>query len=148
MAKKQFDMHQVLNYRKELEKQCKQEFSEAKHDLDMACRKLENEQEETACLAAEFCCRQEKIESITEMQLYADFFSRKREEIKQQQQKVELLDRVLEDRRQELQHATKEKKVIERLKEKQDDAFRREQLYKEGLLLDEIATQKKGQEKG
>jgi flagellar FliJ protein len=35
---------------------------------------------------------------------------------------------------------------MERLKEKQDEAFRRELLYKEGLLLDEIATQKKGQE--
>ncbi|NJD37925.1 MAG: flagellar export protein FliJ [Geobacter sp.] len=146
MAKKQFDMHQVLNYRKELEKQCKQEFSSAKQNLDTACRQLEHEQQEAAALACEFCSRQETIVSITEMQLYADFFSRKREEIKQQQQKVEQLDRVLEDRRQELQHATQEKKVMERLKEKQDEAFRRELLYKEGLLLDEIATQKKGQE--
>ncbi len=146
MAKKQFDMHQVLNYRKELEKQCKQEFSSAKQHLDTACRQLEQEQQEAAALACEFCNRQQAMDSITEMQLYADFFSRKREEIKQQQHKVEQLDRVLEDRRQELQHATQEKKVMERLKEKQDEAFRRELLYKEGLLLDEIATQKKGQE--
>ena len=146
MAKKQFDMHQVLNYRKELEKQCKQEFSSAKQNLDTACRQLEQEQQEAAALACEFCNRQQAMDSITEMQLYADFFSRKREEIKQQQHKVEQLDRVLEDRRQELQHATQEKKVMERLKEKQDEAFRRELLYKEGLLLDEIATQKKGQE--
>lgn len=146
MTKKPFDLHQVLNYRKELENQCKQEVASAKLDLEQASRRLDQEQQEAAALAEEFCCRQETIDTIVEMQLYADFFARKREQIKQQQQRVELLDRVLEDRRQELQHASKEKKVMERLKEKQDDAFRREQAHKEGQLLDEIAVQKKGQE--
>ncbi|MBV5350178.1 flagellar FliJ family protein, partial [bacterium] len=66
--------------------------------------------------------------------------------MKGHQRRVEALDRILEDRRDELVQATKEKKVMERLKQKQEEAFRREQAYKEGLLLDEIATQKKGQE--
>jgi flagellar FliJ protein len=35
---------------------------------------------------------------------------------------------------------------MEQLKEKQKEAFRREMAHKEGLLLDEIATQKKGRE--
>lgn len=146
-AKKKFDMHQVLNYRKELEKLCKQEFASAKHDLDAAAEKLEHGKQEASALAQEFCSRQQQIDSIFEMQLYTDFFARKREELKQQQQRVEALDRVLEDRREELLQATKEKKVMEQLKKKQDEAFRREQAHKEGLLLDEIATQKKGQEK-
>lgn len=146
-AKKKFDMHQVLNYRKELEKLCKQEFASAKHDLDAAAERLEHEKQEAFTLAQEFCSRQQQIDSIFEMQLYTDFFARKREELKQQQQRVEALDRVLEDRREELLQATKEKKVMEQLKKKQDEAFRREQAHKEGLLLDEIATQKKGQEK-
>jgi flagellar FliJ protein len=45
-----------------------------------------------------------------------------------------------------LVQATKEKKVMEQLKQKQKAAFLKEQAHKEGLLLDEIATQKKGQE--
>jgi flagellar FliJ protein len=145
-VKKRFEMHQVLSYRTELEKLRKQHFAAAKQDLDVACDHLEQERQEAEELAKEFSGRQQQIDTVFEMQLYADFFARKREEIKEHQRRVEALDRVLEDRRDELIQATKEKKVMERLKEKQEEAFRREQAYKEGLLLDEIATQKKGQE--
>jgi flagellar FliJ protein len=145
-VKKRFEMQQVLGYRTELEKMCKQEFATAKHDLDAACDLLEQEKTETAQLAEEFCERQQQIDSIFEMQLYADFFARKREEVKEQQRRVDALDRVLEDRREELLQATKEKKVMEQLKEKQEKAYRLEIRRKESLLLDEIATQKKGQE--
>ena len=145
-VKKKFEMQQVLNYRVELEKMCKQEFAAAREDLDIATDQLEQEKSEAAKLAEEFCGRQDKIDSIFEMRLYADFFARKRDEIKEQQRRVENLDRVLEDRRQELVQATTEKKVMEQLKQKQKEAFLKEQAHKEGLLLDEIATQKKGQE--
>jgi len=145
-VKKQFELQPVLNYRAELEKLRKQEFALAKQDLDAAADKLEQEKSEAAQLAEEFSKRQQEINSIYEMQLYADFFARKREEMKEQQRRIEALDRVLEDRREDLVQATKEKKVMERLKEKQKEEFRKEQAYKEGLLLDEIATQKKGQE--
>lgn len=145
-VKKRFEMHQVLSYRTELEKLCKQDFAAAKQDLDTAADCLERERVVAEELAKEFSDRQQQIDSVFEIQLYADFFARKREEIKEHQRRVEALDQVLEDRRDELIQATKEKKVMERLKEKQEEAFRREQAYKEGLLLDEIATQKKGQE--
>lgn len=143
---KRFDMQQILNYRAELEKLRKQEFAAAKHDLDKACDRLELERQEAEELAKEFSDRQQKIDSVFEMQLYADFFARKRDELKEQQRRIEALDHVLESRREDLLHATKEKKVMERLKEKQELAFRKEQTHKESLLLDEIAIQKKGQE--
>ena len=145
-VKKQFEMQQVLNYRAELEKLRKMDFASAKQDLDAACDRLEQEKSETELLAEEFSGRQQQIDSIFEMQLYADFFARKREEMKEQQRRIETLDRVLEDRREDLVKATKEKKVMEQLKAKQKEAFRKEIAHKEGLLLDEIATQKKGQE--
>jgi flagellar protein FliJ len=145
-VKKKFEMQQVLNYRVELEKMKKQEFAAARQDLDAASDRLEQEKNEAVKLAEEFSGRQQQIDSIFEMRLYADFFARKRDEIKEQQRRVQSLDRVLEDRRGELVQATKEKKVMEQLKEKQKEAFQKEQAHKEGLLLDEIATQKKGQE--
>ena len=145
-VKKTFEMQQVLNYRVELEKMRKQEFAAARQDLDAASDLLEQEKNEAAKLAEEFSGRQQQIDSIFEMRLYADFFARKRDEIKEQQRRVASLDQVLEGRREELVQATKEKKVMERLKEKQKEAFLKEQAYKESLLLDEIATQKKGQE--
>lgn len=145
-VKKKFEMQQVLNYRTELEKMRKQEFAAARQDLDAAADRLEQDKREAAKLAEEFSGRQQQIDSIFEMSLYADFFARKRDEIKEQQRRIASLDRVLEDRREELVQATKEKKVMEQLKEKQKEAFLKEQAHKEGLLLDEIATQKKGQE--
>jgi len=146
VVKKQFEMQQVLNYRAELEKLRKQDFAAAKQDLEAASDLLEQEKSETELIAEEFGKRQLQIDSVFEMQLYADFFARKREELKAHQRRVEALDRVLEDRREDLLQATKEKKVMEQLKEKQKAAFRREIAHKEGLLLDEIATQKKGRE--
>lgn len=145
-VKKKFEMQQVLNYRVELEKMKKLEFAAARQDLDAASDLLEQEKNEAAKLAEEFNGRQKQIDSIFEMRLYADFFARKRDEIKEQQRRVQALDRVLEERRNELVRATKEKKVMEQLKEKQKEAFLKEQAHKEGQLLDEIATQKKNQE--
>lgn len=145
-VKKKFEMQQVLNYRVELEKMRKLEFAAARQDLDAASDLLEQEKNEAAKLAEEFNGRQKQIDSIFEMRLYADFFARKRDEIKEQQRRVLALDRVLEERRNELVRATKEKKVMEQLKEKQKEAFLKEQAHKEGQLLDEIATQKKNQE--
>ncbi len=145
-VKKRFEMHQVLSYRTELEKLKKQDFATAKITLDKACDLLEKEKEAAEKLARDFISRQQQIDSIDEMQLYSDFFARKRDEIKEHQKTIEILDRTLEEKRDELIQATKEKKVMERLKEKQEEAFRQEMAHKEGLLLDEIATQKKGQE--
>lgn len=144
--KKRFELHQVLSYRTELERLRKQEFAVAKRDLEHACDLLEQEKREAEELAGDFSARQSEIDSITELQLYADFFARKREDFKEHQRRIEVLDNVLEEQRHELQQATKEKKVMERLKEKQEAAFRKELAHKEGLLLDEISVQKKGQE--
>lgn len=145
-VKKRFDMHQILNYRVELERLCKQEFALAKQNLESASELLVQERRSAEQLASEFVAKQDRINSVVEMQLYADFFARKREDLKEHQRRVEMLDRVLEDHRTELQQATKEKKVMERLKEKQEAAFRKEQSHKEGLLLDELSVQKKGKD--
>lgn len=143
---KRFGLHQVLSYRKELERLRKLEFAAAKRNLDDACDLLEQEQRNAARLADEFAANQEKLTSVVDLQLYANFFARKRQELKVQQARIEELDQMLEVQRQQLQVATTEKKVMEQLKVKQDAAFRKEQAHKEALLLDEIAVQKKGQE--
>ncbi len=145
-VKKQFALQQVLDYRLECERLCKQEFAVAKRDVDTACDQLALEKTVTEKIAVEFTNRQQEITSVYEMRLYADFFSRKREELKEQERYIEILDRVLEDRKHELLQATKEKKVMEKLKEKQKLAFLKEQAHKERLLLDEISIQKTGQE--
>lgn len=145
-SKKGFDLHQVLNYRINLERLRKQEFASARQDLDRASTKLAQDQDEAAALARDFAERNGQLNSVVELQLYADFFARKRQEIKEQQEQVAALDRILEHRREELVLATQEKKVLESLKEKKENEFRQERQRKERDFLDEIAVQKKGRD--
>jgi len=145
-SKKGFELHQVLNYRTDLERLRKQEFAAARQDLDQASDKLEQQRNEAATLARDFAERNGQLNSVVELQLYADFFTRKREEIKEQQERVTALDRILEDRRDDLVQATKDKKVLEALKEKKMQAFRQEMQRKERDFLDETAVQKKGRD--
>jgi flagellar FliJ protein len=145
-AKKGFELHQVLNYRTDLERLRKQESAAARQDLDQASDKLEQQRSETAALARDFAERNGQLNSVVELQLYSDFFARKREEIKEQQARVTALDRILENRRDDLVQATKDKKVLEALKEKKTVAFRQEMLRKERDFMDESAVQKKGRD--
>ena len=145
-SKKGFELHQVLNYRTDLERLRKQEFAAARQDLDQASDKLEQQRSEADALARDFAERNGQLNSVVELQLYSDFFTRKREEIREQQQRVTALDRILEDRRDDLVQATKDKKVLEALKEKKTLAFRQEMQRKERDFLDESAVQKKGRD--
>jgi len=145
-SKKGFELHQVLNYRTDLERLRKQEFAAARQDLDQASDKLEQQRSEADALARDFAERNGQLNSVVELQLYSDFFTRKREEIRDQQERVTALDRILEDRRDDLVQATKDKKVLEALKEKKTLAFRQEMQRKERDFLDESAVQKKGRD--
>ena len=143
MASKVFKLEQVLVYRHEMEKLCKQEFATAKQGFEKAHDELLREEERVRELTQEFCNRQQHLVCIDEMRMYSDFFARKRDEIKNQKERVEHLDLVLSDRREELLEATKDKKVLESLKQKKAQEFRQEMNLKERNFLDEISVQKK-----
>lgn len=143
MAEKTFKLEQVLVYRDEMEKLCKQEFASAKQGFEKAQDELQREEEQVKKMTKEFCSQQQNLECIDELRMYSDFFARKRDEIKGQKERVEHLDLVLNERREELLEATKDKKVLESLKEKKAKEFRREMNQKELNFLDEISIQKK-----
>lgn len=145
-SKKGFELHQVLHYRTDLERLRKQDFAAARQDLDRANDRLEQERNKASVLAKDFAERHGQLNSVVELQLYADFFARKREEIREQQERVTALDRILENRREELVQATQDKKVLESLKAKKDHKFRQEQQRKERDFLDEMSVQKKGRD--
>jgi flagellar protein FliJ len=145
-VKKRFELHQVLNYRVEQEKVRKLEFATAKREFESACDHLAFEKRAVHELQQEFSCKQSQINTIAELQMYADFFERKKEEIRLQQEKVTALDRIMDDKRNDLKEATLDKKVLESLKERQEAAFRQAMSQRENNFLDEISVQKKGKE--
>lgn len=143
MAGNNFELEQVLIYRREMEKLRRQEFAAAKRGLEQANQELEREEELVEMLSLEFQHNQQSIECVDDMRMYADFFARKREEIKQQKQRIELLDEVVNEKKSDLMEASKEKKMLESLKEKKATEFKREMATRERDFLDEISIHKK-----
>ena len=145
MAGKTFELEQVLIYRSEMEKLRKQEFAVAKRVLEQANQELEREEDLVELLTQEFQRCQQDIGCIDDMRMYSDFFTRKREEIKQQKVRIEDLDQIATEKRSDLMEASKEKKVLESLKEKKAAEFRQDMAIRERNFLDEISIQKKGE---
>ncbi len=143
MPDNKFELEQVLKYRLEVERLKKQEFAEAKQGLEKAEDRLLQEQERTLDLSRRFDDIHDTIKDIEEMRRYADFFARKRREIGQQKERIEHLGLILNERREVLLEATKDKKVLESLKERKIQEFRLAMDQKEQLFMDEIAVQKK-----
>lgn len=145
MAVKKFELEQVLGYRREMEKMRKQEFAASKQHFEQANDDLRREEEQVDELSEEFRCRQNELGNIDEMRMYSDFFARKREEIKNQKELIEQLDVVMNERREDLLEASKDKKVLESLKDRKARDFRMEMEQKERKFLDEISIQKKAE---
>lgn len=143
MAGKSFELERVLVYRREMEKLRKQEFAAAKQGLEQAKQELQQEEELVEQLNQEFQRCQQDIGCIDDIRVYSDFFARKRDEIKQHKDRIEQLDRVMNEKRSELMEASKDKKVLESLKEKKAEEFKQETATKERNFLDEISIQKK-----
>ena len=143
MAEKQFELEQVLKYRLEMERMRKQEFATAKIELEQANDQLKEEEAQAEDISEQFHRHQSELSSIEEMRRYADYFERKREEIKKQKERIDQLGLVLDERRDILVDATKDKKVLETLKEKKAREFRQAREHKEQGFMDEISVQKK-----
>jgi flagellar FliJ protein len=144
MTGKRFKLEQVLTYRCEMEKIRRQEFATARHALDRATEQLRQHEDHFASVAREFSARQTELDSVEEIRMYAHFFARKREDIRCQTEQVNHLDQELRDRREHLVNATRDKKVLESLKEKKAREFALLMEQKEQAFLDEISVQKKG----
>ena len=143
MAGKRFELEQVLKYRMEVERMRTQEFAVARLDFEHASDQLSREEAQVVLLGAEFCQRHAELDCIEDLRLYADFFARKRDEIKDQQERVNQLDTVMSDRRDVLLEAAKDKKVLESLKDKKALEFRLSMDKREQNFMDEIAIQNK-----
>lgn len=143
MAGKTFELEQVLVYRREMEKLRKQDFASAKMGLEQASHELELEEDLVRLLTQEFRQFQLNIGCIDEVRMYSAYFTRKHEEIRQHRERIEILDRIMNEKRSDLMEASKDKKVLESLKEKKALEFRQFMATKERNFLDEISIQKK-----
>lgn len=147
MTKGKFKLDQVLNLRQEVEKVRQIEFMAARGELELAEEHLRREEQKAEELAREIMVKQQDGILAVELQLYADFSRRKKNDIEKQRETVSTLDRRVAEKRETLLTASKDKKVLESFKEKRVTAHRQELAGKEREFMDEISIQNSGRGK-
>ncbi len=144
MARFQFPLENILNVKKKLEKQAKNEFGQANARLFREQEKLE------AVILRSGEARQKLKAALSETLSVTEI--RRREEaveilkfyVLQQQLAVKRREKEVEIAREKLNEAMKERKIYEKLKEKAFDEFMREENRKEQRAVDELMSYKHG----
>lgn len=138
MRRFEFSLQKVLDYRQRREEQALRAFAEAQAQLAHEQALLESLQHEReACLHRSQRRHRLKVQMLTVEQTY---LSALEERIEEQRERVAQAQRLLEERRAALLEAQRERKALERLREKQYEQWRQEMLRVEQNALDELAT--------
>ena len=148
MARFRYQMQNILSIKVKLEEQEKQNFALARRKLneeEAALEALHRKRDELAENSLRI--REDKIDVL---ELKEDTAARKymEEQIKQQHLKVRIAEKNLDSARLKMQRATQERKVHEKLKEKEFEDFLLEESRKEAKEIDELTSYVYGQKKG
>jgi flagellar FliJ protein len=139
-----FKLQSVLNYRQSLEDQAQQVLTaslQRQQDLE---DQLLTQQQALDKADIELKQRQQEGMTVAEIDLYESQIHHCRRIIEDIQQRLQRLERRIEEERKELLHAARERQVLEKLKDKQEAEYRQELSRQERVMLDEISLQNKG----
>ena len=138
-----FKLQSVLDLKFDIEEEEKRKLADVMQLQEREEQKLMSMQARQAQLIAELKKKQgEGAINITELQMYARGIEKLKNDIIGQQLRLKEVAIMLDEQRKRLITATQERKIYEKLKEKQQQAFKEEEEYKEKLLIDELATLK------
>ncbi len=132
-----FRFEQILNYRKILEDQALQEFSEQVRELEREKELLRSIRSGKATVLAELMHKQAGALTATEISLYFDYLKTLREREVAQVLRVADKENALELKREELAEAMKRRKIMEILKQKKLEHYWKESNDKERVELNE-----------
>ncbi|BCR06634.1 hypothetical protein DESUT3_37030 [Desulfuromonas versatilis] len=138
---KQFKLQSVLDYRSLREDLARQQLAAAQQrEADLLTR-LVREQEALEHLQADFDTRQRQGMAPHEFALHSDHISHKVKVVAAALEEWEAAGEEVAERRRALGEASQEKKLLEKVKERQLSEFEAEQRRREMAFLDEIAVQ-------
>lgn len=138
MRRFEFSLQKVLDYRQRREEQAIRAFAEAQAQLlheQAVLHKLVVEREE--CLRRSH--RRQRL-TVDLLDVEQTYLSALEERIEAQRERVAEAEKVLEERQEALIEAQRERKALERLREKHYEQWRQEILRIEQKALDELAT--------
>lgn len=138
MRRFEFSLQKVLDYRQRREEQAIRAFAEAQAQLmheQAVLHRLLIEREE--CLRRSH--RRERL-TVELLDVEQTYLSALEERIETQRERVAEAERMVEQRREGLIEAQRERKALERLREKHYEQWRQEMLRAEQNTLDDLAT--------
>ena len=139
-----FKLQTVLNYRQSLEDQAQQVLSTTLQRQSEFDLKLQQQQQNLHQYDRELKQRQQEGLTVAEMDLYESQIQHCRHLIKEIQSHLQQLEQQITVERTELLHAARERRVMEKLKDKQEAAYQQELSHQERVMLDEISLRNKG----
>lgn len=140
MSRFQFRLESVLNIREKFEDKKKQEYSDALNKLQREVELKEKLVNESISLFS--LLRTKMLDSISprEIIFYNNYANYLKVRIAEQEDNIMLAKKRAEEKRQELIEASKQKKMLEKLKEKEWINFLDEENKKEQKIIDEIVS--------
>ncbi|MBD3174650.1 MAG: flagellar export protein FliJ [Armatimonadia bacterium] len=133
----QFSLQKVLEYRVHLEDTLRTELAELRRERAMLVERREQLETEVAervqrLTAGEF--------DVLQVKMTTHYVNRLEGLIQHTRQRIAEMDEAIEEKRQALVEASRNRKVMEKLKETAYEEYRAEELRTEQLFLDELAT--------
>ncbi len=134
----QFSLQRVLEYREQLEDQARLAMSRAQQAYEIQQQEVAKLQTDLGRTHADL--RNLKNPTVDEMWLYREYKERLLQDLAEATSRLEELAREVTLRRTELIECSKERKLLEKLKQTQAQDFAREQQSREQKTFDETAT--------
>ncbi|MEN8189989.1 MAG: flagellar export protein FliJ [Thermodesulfobacteriota bacterium] len=137
---KPFRLDSVLKHRKRLEEQASARYTRAKLDLEEARSRLHKSQQERMGLADQL--KKKQLEGIDcgELVRYETHILFLKGQIAELENLVNRKQQITESKHRDLINRSKDRKILESLKEKQNSQYRTYLDKKETALLDEIGV--------
>lgn len=133
----QFRLQKVLDYRVHIEDKLKAELAELKAVRDYLLAEREEARQKQSGMLDRMA---ESDFDVTALQLMKLYIERLDREIARKNAEIAETERRIERKRVEVVEASRDRKVMERMREAQEAEFRREQLRIEQKMLDEMGT--------
>ncbi len=137
-------MEPVLRYRQQLEDEARQNlFADLEKEEDIRTE-LIHTIDALSELYADLTLERAQGTTVDRLLLFEKHIVIKQEKIEQLQAELEKQEKVVERRRRHLLQASQDKKALEKLKERQNLAYKKFRDKKEAAMLDEIAVLRHG----
>ena len=134
-----FSLEPVLKHRKLLEQDLQKDFAALKRQLLVERERLSDFERVRDRFSGELQEKQVKSISVSDILLYTDFLQQVSKEIEKQSEKIREAEKSVDQKREELIGAMKNRKTIDRLREKRLKAHLQNLAKKEQNLMNEAA---------